>query len=73
MTDNVYPYQAKDEYCKYDETTATKFRLCNWSRLWSIVSPAPLKEALVKSPVMTGIAVRTDSFKQYSSGIYDDK
>ncbi|KAK8840229.1 hypothetical protein M9Y10_031174 [Tritrichomonas musculus] len=65
-----YPYTAKDEFCKYDSTTAV-------GGIRGYVQPTPLDEDDLLAhvahygPTTVGIDASGSGFMEYNSGIYD--
>jgi len=66
-TEEDYPYNAKDNTCKYDASKAHK--ICSGHKMVLPKSSAQLKAALVANPVSVVIEADQDVFQFYSSGV----
>ncbi|BFZ24892.1 hypothetical protein BsWGS_27931 [Bradybaena similaris] len=71
--ESVYPYEKKEGKCRYDKSKV----VANITKCYAIRGPIrseePLKAAVGKmGPVAAGIDSRSETFKFYKGGIYDN-
>ena len=71
MTENAYPYKAKNKKCKYDKDEATNIKTESIHKVKAKSDPDSMKAALTKHGPLS-VAIQAD-IDNYESGIFDNK
>lgn len=69
--ESAYPYTARTQTCKYDQSAATNTEVASWSKVTADDTNA-LKAALNIGVVSVSIEADKYCFQSYTSGIFDN-